>query len=147
MPSIGSLAVAVNSKKMNVYIGSTSNEFIFLQNARMGLNHSEDPEDTTSGGAVYFSGNDRFFLEGSLLYTEGLYDENIDGTTSIEDLLTRTNGEVAENTWVVKMTAKDGSSDTFTFTAKLESFEPNASVPGGTKSDVRLVIISAVTAS
>ena len=147
MPDIGNLAVAVNSRKMNVFIGDLTNEFNYLQDARMGFSHTEDPEDTTSGGVVYFSGNNRYFLEGSLLYTEGLYDESIYGRISIQNLLERTNGEVAENVWLVRMTAKDGSSDTFSFTCKLEQFEPNMTVPGGTKVDIRLVIISDVTVS
>lgn len=147
MADIGSQAVAVNSRKFNVYVGNTTNEFVYLQNARMGFTHTEDPEDTTSGGVVYFSSNDRYFLEGTILYTKGIYNTNIDGEDSIEGILDRENGETTQKTWLVRMTAKDGTSDTYSFTAKLEQFEPNMSVPGGTKVDIRLIILGPVTVS
>jgi hypothetical protein len=71
------------------------------------------------------------------------------GTFSADTLLAHsaTTGEVPEGTWIVKFTAKGSSTDQWTVTAKLEQFIPQMSVPGGTKVDIQLVIVSVDTVS
>ncbi len=141
MPNIGLIANKVNSKKFNIYAKSTANEILFLQNARMSIIHTEEAVDTTSGGTLYFSGGERNVLEATIVYTEGLYKDDIAaGGLDINTLLTRTNGEVAEDTWLVRLTGKGGSTEMYTLKAKLEEFIPNMDVPGGAATDIRLVI-------
>ena len=141
MPDIGSLLTAVNAKRMNVFITNTGNEFVQLQNARLEFVGEEVPEDVTSGITVWFSGGERYRLSGTALYSTGMSNG---ATFDAEALLQRnaTTGERPENSWLVRFTAKDSSQDLYTVTAKLEQFIPNMSVPGGTKVDISLVIVS-----
>jgi hypothetical protein len=141
MADIGSLLTVVNSKAMNVFVGSESNEFVQLQNARLELIHDEVAEDVTSGDMVWFSGGNRYRLSGTSLYSTGMSQGGtFDAEASI--LHDANTGEVPEGTWIVKLTAKDSSTDKFTLTAKLEQFIPTMSVPGGTKVDLQFVIVS-----
>lgn len=141
MVNIGTLLTSVNSKRMNIFITNTTNEFVQLQNARLELIHDEVPEDTTSGGVVWFSGGNRYRLSGSALYSTGMSNG---ATFDAQALLLHsgTTGEVPENTWIVRFTDKAAATDQFDVTAKLEQFIPQMSVPGGTKVDIQLVIVS-----
>ncbi len=48
-----------------------------------------------------------------IVFTEGLYkDESAAGGLDINTLLTRPNGEVAEDVWLVSLTGKGGSTET-----------------------------------
>ena len=56
----------VNSKKMQVYIGSTSNEWKLIQNARVLISHPIFREPTTGGTVVTYTGAPDNSISGTL---------------------------------------------------------------------------------
>lgn len=144
--ALGTDGQEINSKLFQVYVGSTSNEWRLLQNARVLISHPIFREPTTSGGVKTFTGAPDHNISGSLIFTR---DEwlTIDGgsetsTSGFAGLLTIANGEVPEKTWLVKFTDINGVSTgtTLTFTnAKLSVVDISKSVEGGTKVDITVV--------
>jgi len=143
MTNFGSLAARVNSQAYKVSItNSTTGEYLFLQDARMVLSHTELKEPTTSGGNVYYSGTPTNRLIGTVLYTKDTFTQaNIGFSTT---LLTRTNGEVPLITMVITLTDAGGTATTFTFTtlAKVESVDVLKAAEGGTKLAVSYILIN-----
>ena len=104
MADIGTVAQKVNAKKFQVYIGSTSNEWKLLQNARVLISHPVFREPTTSGGVVTYTGAPDHSISGSLIFTRDAWDN---GTANdFKSLLTvdSSTGEVPENDWLIKLT-------------------------------------------
>ena len=138
----------VNSKKFQVFIGSTSNEWKLVQNARVTVSHPIFREPTTSGGVVTFTGAPDNSISGTLLFT---YDEwitaNGSGTTTtsgLKALLTvdTASGEIPFKTWVIKFTSLDASSSATTLTfanCKLTVADISKSVEGAVKVDISVV--------
>lgn len=139
MADIGDIAQAVNAKLMQLFIGSTSNQWKLLQNARVLISHPIFKEPTTSGGVVTYTGAPDQTISGSLLFTNDSWNA---ATNGFKTLLTVTNGEVPKNSWLIKFTDVSGSSTlgTFTFTnAKLSVIDISKSTEGGVKVDVTIV--------
>ena len=111
MADLGVVTEAVNAKKMQVYIGSTSNEWKLVQNARVLISHPIFREPTTSGGVATYTGAPDNTISGTLLFTRDEWD---DATNGFENLLTiSSGGEVESNSWVIKFTDVSGvSTDT-----------------------------------
>ena len=141
----------VNSKKFQVFIGSTGSsgsEWKLVQNARVTVSHPIFREPTTSGGVVTFTGAPDNSISGTLLFT---YDEwitaNGSGTTTtsgLKALLTvdTASGEVPFKTWVIKFTSLDASSSATTLTfanCKLTVADISKSVEGAVKVDISVV--------
>ena len=141
----------VNSKKFQVFIGSTGSsgsEWKLIQNARVTVAHPIFREPTTSGGVVTFTGAPDNSISGTLLFT---YDEwitaNGSGTTTtsgLKALLTvdTASGEVPFKTWVIKFTSLDASSSATTLTfanCKLTVADISKSVEGAVKVDISVV--------
>lgn len=141
----------VNSKKFQVFIGSTGSsgsEWKLIQNARVTVSHPIFREPTTSGGVVTFTGAPDNSISGTLLFT---YDEwitaNGSGTTTtsgLKALLTvdTASGEVPFKTWVIKFTSLDASSSATTLTfanCKLTVADISKSVEGAVKVDISVV--------
>jgi hypothetical protein len=141
----------VNSKKFQVFIGSTGSsgsEWKLIQNARVTVSHPIFREPTTSGGVVTFTGAPDNSISGTLLFT---YDEwitaNGSGTTTtsgLKALLTvdTDSGEVPFKTWVIKFTSLDASSSATTLTfanCKLTVADISKSVEGAVKVDISVV--------
>jgi len=143
MTNFGSLAARVNSQAYKVTItNSTTGEYLFLQDARMVLSHTELKEPTTSGGNVYYSGTPSNRLIGTVLYTKDTFTQaNIGFNTT---LLTRTNGEVPLITMLIVLTDAGGTATTFTYTtlAKVESVDTLKAAEGGVKLAVSYVLIN-----
>ena len=148
MADLGLTAQAVNAKKFQVFIGSASNEWKLIQNARVTVSHPIFREPTTSGGVVTFTGAPDNSISGTLLFT---YDEwitaNGSGTTTtsgLKALLTvdTDSGEVPFKTWVIKFTSLDASSSATTLTfdnCKLTVADISKSVEGAVKVDISVV--------
>ena len=139
MTDIGTDGEEVNAKLFQVYIGSTSNEWRLLQNARVLVSHPVFREPTTSGGVKTFTGAPDHNISGSLLFTRDSWD---DATNGFAALLTIASGEVPRNSWLVKFTdVTSGSSAlTLTFTnCKLSVVDISKSVEGGAKVDITVV--------
>ena len=140
MADLGTDGEVINSKQFQVFIGTESNEWRLLQNARVLVSHPVFRETTTSGGVVTFTGAPDHNISGSLIFTRDSWD---DGTANdFRSLLTITNGEVSSASWIVKFTDVSGSSTNSTLTfpnAKLSVVDISKSVEGGTKVDITVV--------
>ena len=140
----------VNSKKFQVFIGSTGSsgsEWKLVQNARVTVSHPIFREPTTSGGVVTFTGAPDNSISGTLLFT---YDEwttaNTSGVTNVaglKALLTPdASGEVLPKTWLIKFTSMDASASNTTLTfanCKLTVADISKSVEGAVKVDISVV--------
>jgi|TARA_R110000803_G_scaffold103538_3_gene171647 hypothetical protein len=137
----------VNSKKFQVFIGSTSNEWKLVQNARVTVSHPIFREPTTSGGVVTFTGAPDNSISGTLLFT---YDEwttaNTSGVTNVAGLKALLTpdavGEVIPKTWLIKFTSLDASASNTTLTfanCKLSVADISKSVEGAVKVDISVV--------
>jgi len=143
MTNFGTLATRVNSQGYKVSVtNSTTGEYLFLQDCRMVLAHTELKEPTTSGGNVYYSGTPSNRLIGTVLYTKDAFTQSNIGFNTT--LLTRSNGEVPLITMVITLTAADSSATTFTYTtlAKVESVDVLKAAEGGTKLAVSYILIN-----
>lgn len=135
--ALGNLLKKINSAQFKVYITSVAagNELLLLQNARMLISHSEFREPNNSGTNALYSGNPDNILSGSVLTSTDIW------SALMSAALTRTNGEVASNTWVVKLTGADGTAMTFTFaSAKLSITDWTKPTEGGVKTDITIVL-------
>tara|TARA_R110000772_G_scaffold258329_1_gene375499 strand:- start:5150 stop:5608 length:459 start_codon:yes stop_codon:yes gene_type:complete len=137
----------VNSKKFQVFIGSTSNEWKLVQNARVTVSHPIFREPTTSGGVVTFTGAPDNSISGTLLFT---YDEwttaNTSGVTNVAGLKALLTpdavGEVIPKTWLIKFTSLDAAASETTLTfanCKLSVADISKSVEGAVKVDISVV--------
>ena len=137
----------VNSKKFQVFIGSTSNEWKLVQNARVTVSHPIFREPTTSGGVITFTGAPDNSISGTLLFT---YDEwttaNTSGVTNVAGLKALLTpdavGEVIPKTWLIKFTSLDASASNTTLTfanCKLTVADISKSVEGAVKVDISVV--------
>ena len=140
MVDLGLTGDEINAKQFQVFIGTTSNEWRFLQNARVLISHPVFREPTTSGGVVTFTGAPDHNISGSLIFSRDSWDNST--TNDFASLLSITNGEVPTNSWLVKFTDVGGTSTntTLTFTnCKLSVVDISKSVEGGTKVDITVV--------
>ena len=137
MGDLGLTAQAVNAKQLQVFIGSASNEWKLVQNARVLISHPVFREPTTGGGVVTYTGAPDHSISGSLLFTR---DEWNDGTNGFANLIAITNGEVEKNSWLVKFTDVSAGATTLTFTnSKLSVVDISKSAEGAVKADITVV--------
>jgi hypothetical protein len=142
MADVGTIAKAINSKKMELYIGTTSNKWPLLQNARMLISHPIIREPTTAGGVDLFTGAPDVSISGSLLFTS---DEWANATSNDFVALTAVSastGEVPESTWGMLFTSKDASSTDLSASGKVSVVDISKSVEGGVKVDVSIILKS-----
>lgn len=138
----------INAKKFNIYIGSASNEWKLVQNARVLVSHPVFREPTTSGGVVTYTGAADHTISGTLLFTTDEWTTaNVAGATNVAGLAAllspdSTSGEVLSKTWLVKFTDMNSSSTTTTLTfanCKLSVADISKSVEGAVKVDITIV--------
>jgi len=138
----------INAKKFNIYIGSASNEWKLIQNARVLVSHPVFREPTTSGGVVTYTGAADHTISGTLLFTTDEWTTaNVAGATNVAGLAAllspdSTSGEVLSKTWLVKFTDMNSSSTTTTLTfanCKLSVADISKSVEGAVKVDITIV--------
>ena len=140
MVDLGIDGQEVNAKKLQIFIGSTSNEWRFLQDARILISHPIFKEPTTSGGNVTYTGASDHTISGNLLFARDEWDNAT--TNDFKSLLTTTNGEVPKNSWLVKFTDVSGvaTGTTLTFTnCKLSVIDISKSTEGGVKVGITVV--------
>ena len=141
MVDIGIDGQEVNAKKMQVFIGTTSNEWKYLQNSRVLLSHPIFREPTTSGGVMTYTGAPDHSISGSLLFTRDEWDNAT--ANDFKSLLTVDSfGEVPNNSWLIKFTDVSGvaTNTTLTFTrCKLSVIDISKSTEGAVKVDITLV--------
>jgi len=138
----------INAKKFNIYIGSASNEWKLVQNARVLVSHPVFREPTTSGGVITYTGAADHTISGTLLFTTDEWTTaNSAGATNVAGLAAlltpdATSGEVLSKTWLVKFTDINSSSTTTTLTfanCKLSVADISKSVEGAVKVDITIV--------
>ena len=138
----------INAKKFNIYIGSASNEWKLVQNARVLVSHHVFREPTTSGGVITYTGAADHTISGTLLFTTDEWTTaNSAGVTNVAGLAAlltpdATSGEVLTKTWLVKFTDMNSSSTTTTLTfanCKLSVADISKSVEGAVKVDITIV--------
>tara|TARA_Y100001951_G_scaffold83771_1_gene72863 strand:- start:228 stop:689 length:462 start_codon:yes stop_codon:yes gene_type:complete len=138
----------INAKKFNIYIGSASNEWKLVQNARVLVSHPVFREPTTSGGVITYTGAADHTISGTLLFTTDEWTTgNSAGATGVAGLAAllspdATSGEVLSKTWLVKFTDMNSSSTTTTLTfanCKLSVADISKSVEGAVKVDITIV--------
>jgi hypothetical protein len=140
--AIGNSTKKVNAKQMQVWVGSTSNTWTLLQNARVSITHPIFREATTSGGVVTYTGAPNNTISGSLLFTTDAWTTSTYGFDALSTVATSGNnqGEVPAQTWAVKFTDAASTDTTLTFNnCKLTSFDISKSTEGGVKVDISLV--------
>ena len=140
MGNLGTSSQAVNAKQMQVFIGSASNEWLLVQNARMLISHPVFREATTSGGIVTYTGAPDNTISGTLLFTRDEWDDG--SSNDLKSLITPSNGEVPASSWLVKFTDVSGASTntTFTFTnCKLSVMDVSKSAEGAVKVDITVI--------
>jgi len=140
MTDFGTEAAKVNSQAYTVSItNSATGEYLFLQDCRMVIAHTEFKEPTTSGGNIYYSGTPTNRLIGTVLFTKDTWSQSNIGFSA---LFARTNGEAVLFTGVVTLTPKTGSATVFTFTNKMkcESVDVTKAAEGATKLAVSFIL-------
>ena len=152
MSDIGALAKRINSQGFRIYINTIDDEYVFMQNASMSLNHSEFREPTTSGINVYYSGLPDNVLSGTLLFTTDFGAEQATPTgASLEELLSSTaGGEYPIKPLTIKLTDNQTTPVVTTFAfaqAKLASCVIYKGSEGAVKSDVTFVLFGNPTIS
>jgi len=140
MVDLGTSGQEVNAKEFAIFIGTESNEWVNLQNARVLISHPVFREPTTSGGVKTFTGAPDHNISGTVVFTRDQWDN---GTSNdFKSLLDVTNGEVPTNSWIVKFVDVNGTSTgtTLTFTnCKVSVVDISKSVEGGVKADITIV--------
>lgn len=148
MADLGTVGQEVNAKKLQVFIGSETNEWKLMQNARVLISHPIFREPTTSGGVITFTGAPDNSISGTLIFTRDEWTTaNVSGATNVSGLKAllspdASSGEVLSKTWKIKMTDVSGSyvGTTFTFTnCKLSVADISKSVEGAVKVDITVV--------
>ena len=140
MVDLGTDNQEINAKGFQIFIGTTSNQWRKMQNARVSIGHPIFREPTVDGGVVLFTGAPDHNISGTMLFTRDEWDNAT--TNDFKSLLTITNDEVAANSWLARFTDTSGSSTGTTLTfanCKLSVIDINKSPEGGTKVDITVV--------
>jgi hypothetical protein len=129
----------VNAQSYEIFIASVSNEWLYLQDARMVLGHTEQIEGTTAGVNVPYSGLPKNAISGTTLFTTDQWGAAIAGITALS---TKTNNEYPIFTLVVRLTDASGGTTTFTYTsgAKLQEVDISRGEEGATKVSFNIVM-------
>lgn len=134
--ALGTLAKKINSSQYKVYITSVvaGNQLLLLQNKRCLIAHSEFREPNTSGTNAYYSGNADNVISGTVLMSTDLF------SSFLTAAMVRTNGEVAQNTWIINLIGADSSTLTLTFAnTKYSISDFTGPVEGAVKVDITLI--------
>lgn len=138
--AIGTIASAVNAQATQIYVGSPTNNWALLQNARMLVSHPIIREPTTDSGVALFTGAPDVSISGSLLFTD---DEWTTASNGFAALLTKSavTGEVPEKVWGLHFEAQDGTGYKIEgATGKLSVVDISKSAEGGVKVDVSIIL-------
>ena len=140
--AIGTAATRINSKLMQIWVGSATNTWTLLQNARVSITHPIFREATTSGGVVTYTGAPNNTISGSLLFTTDSWTLGTYGFDALSTVDTSgaNEGEVPALEWAVKFTDIANGATTLNFAdCKLTSLDISKSTEGGVKVDISLV--------
>jgi hypothetical protein len=141
MGNIGTDGQEVNAKGYAVFIGSTANQWVYLQNARVLISHPIFREPTTGGGVKTFTGALDSNISGTLVFSRDAWNAATYGFKTLL-IAASDDGEVPVLDWGVKFIDVSGSSTNGTLTfsgAKLSVVDISKSAEGGTKVDITVV--------
>lgn len=149
MGDLGTIGERVNANKMQIYVGTTSNQWKLLQNASVSIAQPIIREPTTDGGVLLFTGAPDNSISGSLIFTRDEWNDATNGF-KIKLLRSSSTGEVPATDWLVKFTDVSGvaTNGTLTFDdSKLAIVNIVKGVEGAVKADISIVCPSFPTTS
>ncbi len=137
MVDIGTLTEVVNATEVRLYLTTTSNQYVLLQEIDLVIQREEYVEPIAIGNAYFYGQFDNAFDATILL-------SNADLGTFI-DSIALTNGALPENTYLIELTSKDSATKTISVTALTPRLELEKLPEGGVKLRIRYRINEEVT--
>ena len=110
MVNVGDQAKLVNAQKMRLLQGS--NDYHQVINFRFGISYPSRKRARTDGVLKRKEGLGEHYIEGDIALTEA-------EVTTFVGFATPVSGELPENNWDLKVTARDTSTDTIRIGAKM----------------------------
>lgn len=139
MADIGTLTELVNATEVRLYLTSTDNEYVLLQEIDLVIQREEYVEPIAIGNAYFYGQFDNVFDATILL-------SGVDLSTFIDSIFL-TNGALTTNTYLIELTSKDASTKTITVEAITPRLELEKLPEGGVKLRIRYRINEEVTAA
>jgi len=139
MVDIGTLTEVVNATEVRLYLTTTSNEYVLLQEIDLVIQREEYVEPIAIGNAYFYGQFDNAFDATILL-------SNADLGTFIDSIFL-TNGALTQNTYLIELTSKDAATKTISVTALTPRLELEKLPEGGVKLRIRYRINEEVTSA
>ena len=139
MVDIGTLTEVVNATEVRLFLTSTSNEYVLLQEIDLVIQREEYVEPIAIGNAYFYGQFDNAFDSTILL-------SNADLETFIDSVFL-TNGALAQKTYLIELTSKDAATKTISVTALTPRLELEKLPEGGVKLRIRYRINEEVTSA
>ena len=139
MVDIGTLTEVVNATEVRLYLTTTSNEYVLLQEIDLAIQREEYVEPIAIGNAYFYGQFDNAFDATILL-------SNADLGTFIDSIFL-TNGALTQNTYLIELTSKDAATKTISVTALTPRLELEKLPEGGVKLRIRYRINEEVTSA
>lgn len=139
MVDIGTLTEVVNATEVRLYLTTTSNQYVLLQEIDLVIQREEYVEPIAIGNAYFYGQFDNAFDATILL-------SNADLGTFIDSIFL-TNGALTQNTYLIELTSKDSATKTISVTALTPRLELEKLPEGGVKLRIRYRINEEVTSA
>lgn len=139
MADIGALTELINATEVKLYLTSTLNQYVMLQEIDLVINRDEYAESIAAGRAYFYGQFDNAF-DATILLT----DEDI---STYIDMVSLSSGALTEATYLIELTAKDGTAKTISVTAVVPRLEIEKLPEGGVKIRLRFRITEEVTSA
>ncbi len=139
MPDIGTLIDVVNATEVRLFLTTTSNQYVLLQEIDLVIQREEYVEPIAIGNAYFYGQFDNAFDATILLSNDDL--------STVVDAVFLTNGALPAKTYLIELTDKNGDSKTFTVTALTPRLEIEKLPEGGVKLRIRYRINEEVTSA
>ena len=139
MVDIGTLTEVVNATEVRLFLTTTSNQYVLLQEIDLVIQREEYVEPVAIGNAYFYGQFDNAFDATILLSNEDL--------GIFIDSVSLTNGALTTNTYLIQLTSKDATTKTISVTAITPRLELEKLPEGGVKLRVRYRINEEVTST
>ncbi len=139
MVDIGTLTEVVNATEVRLYLTTTSNQYVLLQEIDLVIQREEYVEPIAIGNAYFYGQFDNAFDATILL-------SNADLGTFIDSIFL-TNGALSQNTYLIQLTSKDAATKTISVTAITPRLELEKLPEGGVKLRIRYRINEEVSSA
>jgi len=139
MPNIGTLIDVVNATEVRLYLTSTSNQYVLLQEIDLVIQREEYVEPIAIGNAYFYGQFDNAF-DATILLSSNDFE-------TVLDAVALTDGALPVKTYLIELTDKDGDTKTITVTAITPRLELEKLPEGGVKLRIRYRINEEVTSA